>query len=261
VADKTTPLVLAALGRAAAAVEPLPLHGSRSRPGLFPSTAPGKLAAQRCREEGYLAVAEAADSPSSGPAGASAMTTKLPPLCVVITDKGLAYLLAQVNPRSVLEDFVRALEARRGELSGLTAAASRLQVWHDTFKAHVEKVLGQLPVGEHTNGFPADRKVLFRQFQAQPPQPPAEPTLEPALLAELRRWQESGASEDCPLPHLFRQLKTAAIGQFHDALRRLHDAGTLYLHPWTGPLHELPEPPFALLVGHEIAYYASLRQG
>jgi hypothetical protein len=49
------------------------------------------------------------------------------------------------------------------------------------------------------------------------------------------------------------------IGQFHDGLRRLHDGATIYLHPWTGPLYELPEPRFALLVGHEIAYYASSR--
>ncbi len=41
----------------------------------------------------------------------------------------------------------------------------------------------------------------------------------------------------------------------------MHQAGRIYVHPWTGPLHELPEPAYALLVGHEIAYYASLRTG
>jgi len=30
--------------------------------------------------------------------------------------------------------------------------------------------------------------------------------------------------------------------------------------PWTGPLYDLPEPHFALLVGHEVAYYASSRR-
>ena len=43
------------------------------------------------------------------------------------------------------------------------------------------------------------------------------------------------------------------------ALRRLHAEERIYLHPWTGPLCELPQPPLALLVGHEIAYYASAR--
>ena len=50
------------------------------------------------------------------------------------------------------------------------------------------------------------------------------------------------------------------IGEFQDALRRLHDLGKIYLHPWTGPLYDIPEPSYALLVGHEIAYYASIRK-
>ena len=47
------------------------------------------------------------------------------------------------------------------------------------------------------------------------------------------------------------------LGGFHDALRRLHRSGRVYLHPWTGPLYSLPDPSYALLVGHEVAYYAS----
>jgi hypothetical protein len=62
---------------------------------------------------------------------------------------------------------------------------------------------------------------------------------------------------------LFGQARQASpgltIGQFQDGLRRLLDAGHIYLHPWTGPLYDIPEPPYALLIGHEIAYYASIR--
>ncbi len=65
------------------------------------------------------------------------------------------------------------------------------------------------------------------------------------------------------MPELYRQaqgrLPRLTIGQFHDVLRRLYNEGQVYLHPWTGPLYDLPEPPQALLVGHEVAYYASLR--
>jgi hypothetical protein len=39
----------------------------------------------------------------------------------------------------------------------------------------------------------------------------------------------------------------------------LHDREQVYLHPWTGPLYAMPEPAFALLIGHEVAYYANLR--
>jgi hypothetical protein len=84
-----------------------------------------------------------------------------------------------------------------------------------------------------------------------------------AIQEHLSAWEQSGALGDCPLPELFRRLCVAfpvlTIGQFHDRLRLLHEGGKIYLHPWTGPLYELPEPALALLVGHEIAYYASLR--
>ena len=84
-----------------------------------------------------------------------------------------------------------------------------------------------------------------------------------AVLSYLGRRQDAGATEDCPLPELFRHARLSSpgltIGHFHDGLRRLLDAGHIYLHPWTGPLYALPEPPYALLVGHEIAYYASKR--
>jgi hypothetical protein len=103
---------------------------------------------------------------------------------------------------------------------------------------------------------------LFQEFHQGEPQTKAvDPTA--ALLAYLDRWAASGASEDCPLPDLFRQSRTAipsvTIGAFHDTLRKLQTAGEVYLHPWTGPLYDIPEPPYALLVGHEVAYYASRR--
>jgi hypothetical protein len=83
----------------------------------------------------------------------------------------------------------------------------------------------------------------------------------PALLEHLDRWAAANASEDCSLPELYRFATAAvpglSIGAFHDTLRALQDAGTIYLHPWTGPLYDIPEPPYALLVGHEVAYYAS----
>jgi hypothetical protein len=122
----------------------------------------------------------------------------------------------------------------------------------------VEKVLPHLPGGN--GGVPlAD---LFRSFAA--PAPVTTPSVEQALLTQLERWQ-SGASEDCPLPELFRrvggEVAGLTLGAFHDALRHLHDLGRVYLHPWAGPLYDLPEPPCALLVGHVVAYYASTKKG
>jgi hypothetical protein len=84
-----------------------------------------------------------------------------------------------------------------------------------------------------------------------------------AIREQLAAWHAADALSDCPLPELYRRLRAETprltIGQFHDRLRRMHQDEHIYLHPWTGPLYALPEPAFALLVGHEIAYYASLR--
>ena len=83
------------------------------------------------------------------------------------------------------------------------------------------------------------------------------------VKARLAEWHaQAGASQDCPLPDLYRKLESSgkvSIGLFHDALRQLHDDHQIYLHPWTGPLYALPEPNFALLVGHGVGYYASIR--
>jgi hypothetical protein len=84
-----------------------------------------------------------------------------------------------------------------------------------------------------------------------------------AITEQLATWHASNRLGDCPLPELFRRLHMGdaglTIGRFHDRLRLLHQGRKVYLHPWTGPLYEMPEPAYALLVGHEIAYYASFR--
>lgn len=96
------------------------------------------------------------------------------------------------------------------------------------------------------------------------PEPVSTAELCELIHTRLRDWASSaGVPRDCPLAELFRSLSTLdpapTVGQFHDALRQLHADARIYLHPWTGPLYALPEPAVALLVGHEVAFYASLR--
>jgi hypothetical protein len=238
-ADKTTQLMLEALHRAAASPEGLPLHGGKTGPGLFPTTGPARLAAQRCKDEDYLRVVRA-EPRGKGPAE----------VCT-LTEKGLAFLLAQASPKQVLEDLVRALELRHGQVAEFVTVVRQWQAGLDAFRGVAEKALLHLhqPGANGTAGPPLAESGADAW--------PAE------ALAYLAQRQTAGASEDCPLPELFRQVQRAApsltIGQFHDGLRRLQEGGQVYLHPWTGPLYDLPEPAFALLVGHEIAYYASLR--
>ncbi len=240
--DKSTPLVLEALGRAVAEPAGLPLHGGKAAPGLFAANALGKQAAQRCKDDGLLRVVR---TETRGKATLE--------VCA-ITEKGMAYLMNQVSPKQVLENFVRALESRQDQTAQLLDSARQMQAGLDVLKATAERVLQQV---SHASGNGA-AKPAGPGHSAN-----GSETWTAEVLSYLARWQASGASEDCSLPDLYRVAKQASpqlsIGHFHDGLRRLLDAGQIYLHPWTGPLYALPEPPYALLVGHEIAYYASKR--
>jgi hypothetical protein len=281
VADKSLQLVLSALSQAVAHADGLPLHGSKAAAGLFPANAAGKQAAQRCLDEGYLrCLAPQADNAPPGDtvglafqpdapksqAGKPDLRRKTPAELYAITDKGLTFLFNQVSPRQVLEDLVRVLEVRQGEVIQLLDCARRMQASLDALRANADKVLQGLR-RPPANGAAGSLGTLFRAFLQETGTPPTDNSaIVQAVVEQLGRWQKAcGASEDCPLPELFRQvngrLPGLSIGQFQDVLRQLQDTDQIYLHPWTGPLYALPEPPHALLAGHEIAYYASLRPG
>jgi hypothetical protein len=256
VADKITQQITESLTRAAAHPDGLPLYGARSDAGLFPSSA--KPAAQKCLADG-LVHAIGIDTRSKAPRDLFALT-----------DAGWEFLLAQVNPKQVLEDFVRVLEERQGEVGELLDTARRMADSLQGLKEAVARVLptvsisrvvhqrNPLPAPSRGEGLSCSRLNGATALLDAPPQ--AE--LAPAILARLADWSGS-AGEDCPLPELYRSLSLfdapPSIGEFHDCLRKLHSDGTLYLHPWTGPLYALPEPAYALLAGHNVAYYASVR--
>jgi hypothetical protein len=240
-ADRSTQLLLDALSRAAADPAGVPLYASKSAPGLFPATAAARHAARRCKDEDLVKVVRT-----------EARGKAVQEVCA-LTDKGLAYLLSQVSPRQLLEDLVRAIEARQAQLADLVSAARATQTGLEAFRALAGKVLQQL--NQPGGAAPACE-------QARPSANGAE-AWTAAALAYLGRRQDAGAAQDCPLPELYEAARQAypklTLGEFHDGLRRLHGQGRIYLHPWTGPLYDLPEPACALLVGHEVAYYASLR--
>jgi hypothetical protein len=256
VPDRTSQLLLNALSRAAAEPAGLPLHPARGNGGLFPATTPGRHAARRSIDEGYL-------RPSVGPVAVAASTVSAPtavttssakssPETFVLTEKGLSFLLGQTSPRPILEDFVRALETRHEQASALLSAARRMLSELSSLRSIAERVLERV----REPGY-------VWTSEAEEPEAATRDWKSLLLAALARRQSVNGPSEDCPLPDLFRLasevMPALTTGQFHDSLRALNDEGRIYLHPWTGPLYDLPEPAFALLIGHVVAYYASVR--
>ena len=239
-ADQSQSLLLDALARAAAEPRGLPLLATKSMAGLFAANAAGKEAARHSKNEGLVRVLRQETKGKSSQE-----------ICV-LTEKGLELLLEHADPRRVLEAFVSALEACQKQMTPLLESARANQEHLQALMACAEKILQQLPRPQVVTPPLVERNGKNHADGAA------------ALVTHLRRRQEAGALDDCSLPELYRhvriQLSSLTLGQFHDLLVRLLESGTIYLHPWTGPLYELPEPACALLVGHEIAYYASLRK-
>lgn len=240
-AEQSQQLVLDALNRVVAAPSGMPLFGGRTVAGLFGTSAAAKKAAQGCKDAGYLQVLR---TETKGKASCE--------ICA-ISEKGLAYLLAELSPKQVLEAFVYALEEQSSRVEQIAHSLRGNQDELASLKNTAVCVLEHL---RQRNG--------ATPTNGTPPNGNGKHGCSADVLGILRHWHSTAALGDCPLPNLYRALAekhpNITLGQFHDALRQLQDGQQIYLHPWTGPLYEIPEPKVALMVGHEIAWYASLRE-
>jgi hypothetical protein len=238
--DKISQLIGEALSRAATNRSGFPLHGGR-RTGLFSNSMAAKKAAQVCKSEGYL---ETLAVESRG--------RQTREVCA-ITQKGLAYLLHQVSPKQILAELVQALHFQQSQTGELLKSVQQWQASIDSFKNLIHQYFQQCDLNGSLHLTQAASNGVMHHAGAK-----SESDIGASIVSQLDQWPGSG---DCPLPELFRRCghENITIGQFHDELRRLQQEERVYLHPWTGPLSEIPEPAFALLAGHGIAYYASRR--
>jgi DNA-binding PadR family transcriptional regulator len=238
-ADKSSRMLIDALTRASLEPDGALLLSSKVEEGLFPPTSVAKRIADRCKEEGLLEVVRLDQ------AGKKSREIAL------ITDKGRELLKESANPQQLLEDFLRLLERREEQISSLQQQVTSL---YQSIRA-THEMLGQY--------LPDMVKLPPKAVQTLPETIAEEPKpvdIKQRILGHLSNWQKPGdAIRDCPLPQLFQAIGNGCtIGQFHDELRGLDKLKKITLHPWTGPLYLLPMPAFALLIGHQIAYYASL---
>jgi hypothetical protein len=252
VSDKATNYILDALARAVAEPAGLPLFGTRTEAGLFPNVSAAKPVAQRCLDQGWL-VPVSVDEP----------TGKGPELYCA-SEAGSNYLLEKNSPREILEDFVRLLEDRDEDVRLLVLQTQRMAQSLESLRGVVSAMLPQ--VSSDRLSVPHSSRDASRSSVAMATRTGTLVTVEELaglLQTRLHDWHGQGKAQDCPLTELYHSLTmlnpVPSVGLFHDALRLLHTRGCVYLHPWTGPLYALPEPHLALLVGHEVAHYASLR--
>ncbi|MCS7021089.1 MAG: hypothetical protein NZU63_04570 [Gemmataceae bacterium] len=260
-------LISAGLSRAAAHPAGLPLISRRhGQEGLFPPTKMGRTAAQKCLAEGWLLPVQATGASQPALAQRSASSERY-----VLSQTGWLRLCQDVQPRQVLEDFLRVVEKRTAavtecltavqrlaeELHGLRAALRRWQEgWPTAASSEAPAARSSLPNASRTSCTPVPPGVSVPDATMGDLTGASE-----AILQALNEWSCSGGA-DCPLPALYRaaqQRYPMTLGTFHDALRHLHSCQALTLQPWTGPLYAIPEPACALLIGHGIAYYATPR--
>ena len=173
------------------------LHCNKTIAGLFSTNAAGKQAAQRCQEDGYLCLVDAEKVSANGDTGGTITQVKKKTAsasALHLTEKGLTYLLSQVSPRQVLEDFVRTLEARRNQTDDLLNVARQMQQGIEALKTNVEKVLQHTYQIEGGTEAAAARQpeIALRRFpqgqrisRGTPAASTAESVLHEALLAEL----------------------------------------------------------------------------
>jgi hypothetical protein len=79
------------------------------------------------------------------------------------------------------------------------------------------------------------------------------------LQQHVQQHKRQSPLRPLDLPQLFRFARSRqpdlSLGQFHDLVRRLSDAGRIRLSPFTQAMYQLPEPQCAMIVGREIMYY------
>lgn len=224
-------LLVAGLAQAYAAPGEIPLHHTKAAAGLFPGTAPGKAAAQAALQATWL------NSVRVVTKGKTTINY------VALTQAGMSYLLEQSDPKPLLEQVHSALKCEEAMLQDVQAKVRSAFQSIEMLRTRVEQLATMV----------SERQVVQTKVSV--------PAWEDRLTEYISKRQSARPAEDCPLPELYREARNVApeltVGTFHDGLRRLHDERRIALQPWTGPLHELPEPTLALLQGHSLAFYAS----
>ena len=262
----TEDLIREALERALADPTPRKLHGTKANPGIFlSSSAAAKAAAQQCLQQALIAVC-----------GEQRTKSKVVPL-YGLAPAGIAYLLEHDPLQQLLaatQDAVERLVQTGADCQQtltrvqqqavrlqdvIQQAAARLQPPDlEPMLAAVRTASSQGQGAERpgTDGQPASASAPTVERGASPV---SDARLADALQQHVQQHQRQSPMRLLDMPQLFRFARSRepalTLGQFHDLVRRLSDAGRIRLSPFTQAMYQLQEPECAMIVGREIMYY------
>lgn len=237
------PRVAAVAALAATLAEPTArvLFGTRSIPGFFKGQgAAAKRAAELCVQERWLE--ETGEKSGSG-ARAKALYR--------LTPRGVGAVLKDSPALAILQSLEAGVRGQQQSLEGIRAAVEHLsnQIASGRLEHLLEAALRKLA--------PPDIEALVQRLTASSHRPGAP---SPAWREEVvRRARAADTSHPLSLPELFRALKATwadlNLGQFHEGLRALRDAGRIRLQPYTRAYAEIADRREALFLDGEVMYY------
>lgn len=265
----TEDLIREALERALADPAPRKLHGTKANPGIFlSSSAAAKAAAQQCLQQALIAVC-----------GEQRTKSKVVPL-YGLAPAGIAYLLEHDPLQQLLaatQDAVERLVQTGADcqqtLTCVQQQAVRLQDVIQQAAARLQppdlepmlaavrtaSAQGQGAERPGTDGQRASASEPTVDHGSSPVSGAASARLADALQQHVQQHQRQSPMRLLDMPQLFRFARSRepalTLGQFHDLVRRLSDAGRIRLSPFTQAMYQLQEPECAMIVGREIMYY------
>lgn len=165
---------------------------------------------------------------------------------IQVTGQGVQWLREQGVP--VINDFLRHLEQWKDQDRALVSKVKENISRLDQLTVALKAILGDPTSGSREGN-------LLESVENE--------ILAVLASADQRQSYLENGSCDISLPLIHQRVQQGlgrelTSGTFQDAIRNLHFARKILLHPWTGTLYSIPEPAMALLVGHEVTYYASL---
>jgi hypothetical protein len=258
-------LVLEAMERALADPTPRKLHGTKANPGIFlASSAAAKVAAQLCLERGLIAPCDQQRTKSKAvtlyglaPAGIAYLLEHDPLRQLLTATHDAVARLARTS--ADCQQTLASVQQQAAQLQEVVQrAATRLE------PPNMEKMLAAVQTARNEGGTAAAGKPADASVPAGSPAAPGTSNDPSSKLADelqqhVQQHKRQSPLRPLDLPQLFRFARSRqpalSLGQFHDLVRRLSDAGRIRLSPFTQAMYQLPDPQCAMIVGREIMYY------